>query len=579
MRAAGTAPAGVPDALPTGPTPLQRIGTDSADLPFYAVEVEAYRPGSGALTFTPGLGTRPAGTLSLLAQPVEDNAVFRASDRGYVSRASDRIGQQAYPPLLETAFELDRGFALDPTQAGAGYSWGAMRIANPDGRWDGPVAGHVNDGRAVRVLFGLKRYDRDRGVHVDPAYADLVELFRGVQRPWSLGDATLEIPLRDASYQIERPIQSQVYSGAGGAEGTAELTGRPKPKTRGGTTANPVRNVTPLLIDPANRVYQYSDAPGTVVTLYERAAAGFTVGADHASYAALVAASVAPGSYATCNAQGLFRLGTTAAGQITADVTGRFPSAGVRTTVASIARYLLVDDMALPADLIDEGAFLGLDAAFPYVAGIHLGPEPAQGVDVVGYVLGSIYARLLPTRSGRLRPLALRAIGPGARPAATYGTGRIVRAARRALPEAMATPAYRWRVGYQRNHTPQISDLAPGVSDARRQFLASEYRYSTWLDSSGILTSYRRPNDPPPLATCLLSAADAQAVADALGALWGVPRRLFDVECALRPLEREIGDVLAISYPADALRNGPAGIAVGESLRTRDATVTLSVLV
>jgi hypothetical protein len=48
-----------------------------------------------------------------------------------------------------------------------------------------------------------------------------------------------------------------------------DLAGKRKPKTRGGTALNPVRNVTPTLIDPTNLIYQYSDGPGTVVNLYE----------------------------------------------------------------------------------------------------------------------------------------------------------------------------------------------------------------------------------------------------------------------------------------------------------------------
>lgn len=147
-------------------------------------------------------------------------------------------------------------------------------------------------------------------------------MFAGVQQPWSLGEATLDIPIRDASYEIEVPVQGSVYSGTGGIGGTAEMTGRPVPRARGGTLDDPIRNVTPVLIDPGNRVYQFTDGRGLLAALYERGAQVFTYAGDFPDYAALVAASVPSASYALCGAQGLFRLGAMPAGQITADVTG-----------------------------------------------------------------------------------------------------------------------------------------------------------------------------------------------------------------------------------------------------------------
>lgn len=578
MRAHGTNAHGVLGEIPGGPAPFARLGSDSRTLGFWAVEFRGYRPGSVSIGHDPGHGVAAHGTLALAADRLEDDAVFRASDRGYVSGHDEPGGPQAYPPLLETAFELDRAINLDPAQHAAGYSWGTVRLINPEARWNGIVEGYVNDGRRLRILLGAKAWDEARGLHLDPPRGELLEVFAGVQQPWHLGEATLDIPIRDVSYEIEVPVQGSVYSGTGGINGTAEMTGRPLPRARGGTLQDPIRNVPPVLIDPAGRVYQYTDGAGRVATLYERGAAVFSFAGDFPSYAALVAASVPSGSYATCDAQGLLRLGATPAGQITADVTGAFPAAGAVSTVAGLALATLTDDLGIDPDWIDLAAFLGLDAAYPYRAGYWIGTEPKDGAAVLGDILGSIGARLTTSRNGRLRPYLLAPPAEGVRPVATYTSAHILRMSPRPLPAGLSPPAYRWRVGYQRNHAVQAGDLSPLAGDARRQFLAEEFRFTSWIDP-GLLASYRRPNDPAPLPTVLLGRVEAQKVADLLGALWGVRRRLYDVTLWLSPLEREIGDRIVIQYPLDDFGAGRLCTVVGDRTRSGDSTVTLQILV
>jgi hypothetical protein len=555
-----------------------RLGRDARALPFWLVEFEGYRPGSTVIGYDYGLGAVPLGALALATDELEDNATFRASDRGYVADPGDPGRQMVYPPLLETAFEADREIDLDPTRPAAGFSWGTVRLANPDSRWNGVVEGYVNDGRRLRILFGAKTYDETRGLHVDPPGDELTEVFTGIQQPWSLGEHTLDIPIRDAGYEIEVPVQGGVYTGAGGANGTPDMTGLSIPRARGGTPSDPIRNVSPVLIDPTGRIYQYTDGAGRVVALYERGAAVFSYAGDFASYAALVAASVPSGSYATCNARGLIRLGAVAVGQVTADVTGDFPAAGGVSTVAGLALRTLTDDLGIDPVWIDTAAFLGLDAACPYAAGYWIGTEPRDGAAVLGDILGSIGAKLTTGRNGKLRPFLPGPPTTGTRPVVTYTAAQIVSMVPRPLPASLSPPAYRWRVGYQRNHSVQAGDLSPLAGDARRQFLANEFRYASWIDV-GLLSSYRRPNDPAPLPTVLLDRADAQAVADQLGSAWGVRRRLYDVTLWLTPLEREIGDPIVVQYPLDDFGGGKLCTVVGDRVRSGDSTVTLQILV
>jgi hypothetical protein len=544
---------------------------------FFAIEMDAFRPGAAL----PG-GAEPWAALPWAddpgeAGPAEAEEIVRASDAGYRTRESDVDGLQIYSPTVEQAFALDRAMRLAPGDAAVAAGWGSLRLANAGRQYDALAAASNADGRRVRVLSGTKTRDASRGYLVDPPYADLSEVFVGIGQPWFLGESVLDVPLRDASYWIERLLQTETYAGTGGLEGPAELAGTLKPKTRGGSASYPVRNVMPVLVDPTALIYQYTDGPGTVVALYEGGDAQIPFASDTTD---LYSGVTPAGQYRTDNSKGLFQLGSRPVRAITVDVTGAFVVAGAQSTAAAVARYLLAEDMALPAEFLDTASFTALDAAYPWTAGWHW-PEATDGAAAAGVLLASLGARLVPTRDGRLTALALRALSSSATPDATLATDQIVSLRPRALGAPLDPPPYRWRIGYQRAHTVQATDLDPDVTEARRQFLAASDRFAVWA-STDVLAAFRRPQDPPELPTALLQQTHAQSLAEALGALWGtVPaRRLYDVEVPLEiGLQRDIGDVVSLVYPLHDLDEGKLGQVVGDSLRAQDDTMILQVLV
>lgn len=146
-------------------------------------------------------------------------------------------------------------------------------------------------------------------------------------------NATVELLGPEAA--LETDLLTLEYAGTGGAEGPASLRGTLKPRCFGIP-----QSVEPVLIDQAKWIYQI-DGYGTMLTIptvYE-----FAQALDPAknkgnagSYAALAALTLAPGEWATCNAQGMFRLGGAPANKISADVV-----CSVRT-VGAIARRMLI---------------------------------------------------------------------------------------------------------------------------------------------------------------------------------------------------------------------------------------------
>ncbi len=146
------------------------------------------------------------------------------------------------------------------------------------------------------------------------------------------------------------------------------------------------------------------------------------------------------------------------------------------------------------------------------------------------------------------------------------------------LPDLLNPSAWRWRVGHTRCHTVQTTGLPDTLAAARTQFLAAEDRVAAWLDAD-ILAAFPRPNDPPPIASAHLTAAGGQALADALGALWGTRRALYDVTLPLALAARhELGEALLIVSSAAGFQQGKPVVIVAERLRTQDDTATLRVM-
>lgn len=416
----------------------------------------------------------------------------------------------------------------------------------------------------------MERLYTARGIWTSPALADLVPVFTGLAGTWTATDAGVTIPIRDISYWLDRPILSAQYGGTGTYDGTADMTGMFKPKLRG-----KAYNIIPVLIDPTNQIYQYNDAAGTVVALYERGSTSITFQANTAD---LYTGTTNPGQYRTDNSRGLFQLGSAPVGQITITATGQFPTAGNKTVLADIARYLMTEDAATPTALVDTADFATAATDYPYDGGIYIGPDSGVSArDAVAWCLMSFGAKLITGRNGKARCLALRAATISETPTAAIGEYNAISVRPVNLPSALSPPPYRIRTAYQRNYTVQ-TDLAALATDAHREFVSKADRYAA-ASSTAILAAYRRPNDLPPFGGGLDDVTDAQAVADDLAALWCANRSLYTVTVPVEVgLGLDIGNTILLTWPTAFLRLGQRGVIVQEQFRSQEAT-TFMVLI
>ena len=183
---------------------------------------------------------------------------------------------------------------------------------------------------------------------------------------FSLEDYVLSLTFDADTEPFEVDVLTEEYAGTTGLEGGADLKGRVKPWLFGRAL-----NVEPVLIDLVNNVYQVS-AYGpieAVNAVYERGADfGASLG-DYGSYASLVAATVPEGTWATCLADGLFRLGAPAYGVITADVDGDNTGSTWRRLTGAILTHI-ASQLSITA--IDTSSLAALDTAVPYNVNLYL---------------------------------------------------------------------------------------------------------------------------------------------------------------------------------------------------------------
>jgi hypothetical protein len=571
---------------------------------FFAVEVTAFRPGASgdALPPVPN-GTVPFGTLSLIPARSAATSVIRGSDLGYRTSINDDMDVTTYPPIVSGAFQLNRAMNLDPMRSSVGAAWGNIQLSNVGGRFDDIAGSWNSDNRPVSIFSGNKVYDAGRGYYTDPPYSSLKTVFSGVATPWQLSDTALQIPLRDATYWTENPLQASIYGGTGTYDGTTSLQGQPKPKARGGTATAPIRNVTPVLIDPPMLIYQYTDAAGTVVNAYEGGAIVWTYAGDTTN---LYAGTTPAGSYRTDNSRGLIQLGSNPQRTVTLDITAAFVVAGFVSQISQIAYYLMTEELGVPAAWINMPSFIQPVPLPPFDEGhgtraystfteYSLGAVPladgssgiggvwwgsqTDGPTAINTVVTSFGGTVMPDRNGLLTLFLIRAIPAGTVADVQFDESNVVTLIPQALPSSVQPPTYRVRVGYAKNYTVMSSGVSPSATLAQQQYVSTPGPSAPFI-STDVQTTWLRPNDLGPLDSALLELSAAQATANALGALWSKPRMLYVAVMPVKnALDREIGDIAKVVWPISNLHNGQLGVIVGEAWRSTDATIALMVLV
>ncbi len=259
---------------------------------------------------------------------------------------------------------------------------------------------------ANRARFAEARVRIWSGDITSPATADLGPLtlrFDGrIAAEPEIDEATRTARF-EASVQdgwADQPLLA-LFAGTGGIEGPADLAGQPKPLVLGNALF-----AGGVLIDRIDNIWMVSNGPiAGVSAAYDRIASLGASAGDFASLAALKAASIPNGAWATCLALGLVRFGAPPDGRVSFHVSGSNSGTGglVRRPGAMIRR---IADLA--GGTVDAGSLATLDAERPHDLHLQL-REQVTAREVIARIADSVAAVAGVSLTGELfaQPLAI----------------------------------------------------------------------------------------------------------------------------------------------------------------------------
>lgn len=377
------------------------------------------------------------------------------------------LGQSVpYFIRLKQAFSHETSVFDQNLPGGTVVSSGSAVIANSDGLLD-YLLDYSWDGRDVRVLRGVP----------GGSYASYVVEFVGSSVEMTADGDNLVLALRDNSWKLAKPLQNNTYLGTGGKEGGADLKGRRKPLLLG-----PARNFVPIPVDQARQIYQLHDGTlANVSKVYDRAVP-LSFSQNYASYAALQAAGVAGGFYATCLAEGFIKLGAKLAGDLTVDATGAFSTA---TNVPDLVKGVIktyggLTDSDLDLTLFAQAAS---DASQDY-EGFYFNEPDIQIDSLIESMVAGINGFWFLTRAGKfaVRQFKFRT------PSTSVRAEDVVGLQRQSSPAEL----YRVKLNYARNCTVQEAGSFTLPSQTLNGYLKDYVVYvATAADGSGGTYTYQ----------------------------------------------------------------------------------------
>jgi len=497
-----------------------------------------------------------------LGEPIGNEAAgpgiltLRYASVAYVSSPNGTPPNAVFDPRIDEALSFSRQMFGDfRVKSGGEAGYGLIKLRNNDHAL-APLLDYGLVGREARIYFGDTS-------EIDYPFG-LTEVLRGTVDQIEVGASNATIRLRDRQAVLEQSLQPTKYAGTNalpaGVEGVAaDIKGQDKPSCWGRCY-----HVPAVLVNTARLIYQVNSGPVQAIdAVYEGGAAITYSGVDHASLAAIEAASPTAGQFDKCTALGLFRLGSSATLRITADVRGDNAGGYVNRTGAIIRRILEARAGVATAD-IDTAAFAALDAAANYEVGFYTA-EPSTLAAAIAAIRQSVAAWCVPDRVGDWQAGRLEA--PAVTPDFTLTDTEILDVDR--LPssdEGGGVPVWRVELRYKPFFVSFTeADLAAGLAQALKAEFTTLWRTAAAEDTS-VKTAH-------PLAatlktdTLLTTEADALAEAARLLALHSVRRDLVRVRIAMTDAHAEIdlGATLMLLTPA-------LGYGAGRSFRVVGVT-------
>jgi hypothetical protein len=374
------------------------------------------------------------------------------------------------------------------------------------------------------------------------------------------------LSLADIAERLAVPLQPTRYLGTGGLEGPAALAGRPKPVCLGRAF-----NVEPVALGNIDL------GVGTLPTFQTHWRAVFAHDTVRIRGVAQTAVGGTPGvgQYRDWPTFGVFQLGGSPDGPVTADVRGDAVPIYVSSTSGIIRRLVQTLGPALADAEIATDSFAFADVDLPGEVGWFRGAQETNAADAVTEILAGAGAVLAGGRGGQLR-----LFDPIAEAPAQFELPMtwITALQPLPLPATLRPPPGAVAVEWRRNWFP-LSDLAGAVAGAERAQLAGQTSGPARAESAIVTARVAQQRDLR-LPGLYWAEADALARAERWRRWIEAGPRLYEVTTDRYLGAVECGDIGRVTYPALGLESGALCVVVGwrEALAGRRLTMIVATL-
>lgn len=466
------------------------------------------------------------------------STVYRYSTGAYITKRTDTPAEVLYEDCV-----IDPGSISRQMYAGGGsgvtdnprseVGYGAITLANIDGHLDA-----IFDSPAISFR---ERQVRVLRVQPEAAYSTAVLILSAVISQIEAGFEKVTIGIKDRLYELASPHITTLYAGTNalpaGVEGVADLAGKPKPLVMG-----KVFSIEPPCVNTSRLIYQVSTAAITSGSVYDGGVA-LTAGAAYASQADMETTAPAAGQVRWWLAGGMFRLGSSPAFRVTADVVA---DSSASSTAAQILQRLALARGISSGD-ISAADVAAMDVLNSAVCGIYIDTQ-ADTLELMDQIARSIGAGYGFDRTGVLRMWRFDA--PSGSPLAVLADWNVGAVDRVANGEDIPTTTINLR--YARYYTQQsATELAGAVTDAAVSDLAQEWRVSSYTGT--LSPNPHKRTQTLQRDTLLTAKADADTEAARVYGITSVVRRthkcsnVFLDDAALLVLD--LNTVIALRWP------------------------------
>jgi len=457
-------------------------------------------------------------------------------------------------------------FDVGTTGGASRVGYGELVLRNDDGALDA-FNTYAIDGRRLTV-----RYADSASAAYPSAYATL---FVGTMEQAEITLDTVRIRVRDRQVLATAALQPTKYAGdnvlPAGVEGlTSDLGGKPKPVLRGACF-----NVSPLMVNTSKLIYQVNDGEvRDLAAVYDSGALlSRDLAGDYADQAAMELTAPGEGEWRLWPEGGMFRLGSSAVGQLTCDVIeGLAPT---NRSAAALYQSILIN-AGVPTEQIAGADLTALDTANRATLGLYY-TEETTNQTVFDDIARSVGAWWGVDVNGIWRIKRLEA--PSGTAVLELTADNIVDGSLRRVPlNDGGLPVFRVTVEGVTNYTVQTTGLADNVSAPRRGRLAQSHQDGIATDLA-VQTAYLLA--PEMSVTSKLACLGAvQTEAARLLALYSVKRDRFEVTVnadAATLAQIDLGVVVNITYARFNLTAGKLFRVLGYQLDPTEGIASLTV--